>query len=1363
MMTVAPAALIIGLTASVYADTTLATSASIGGIDCTNQSVGIGGGTAYFDTTTGILTLSGISYYGNHGIVINGGSATIDLVGTNTIYIYEGNAISTTTDNGDITFKDTEVHGGSLYVKSENGDAIHTATNGDVSVKMFNSGSTNSTIGMGQSGSTHYYNVVTPTTQMGTITAVSGITGGADTSSCDAVDCCDLTVESGTLNAYAVSPYEYITANGRTNNAVGNGVNADNDILVNGGVLNAKACAYAKADYIHTYKVDASATEQTSSPNYDSSFAGSAILSSHGDLNVTSGSVYADAQALANNYTYSETTYDTYDKVVTYSHSANVGNGIYLKDGTVSVSNVGAISASAKATNNQKTVDNTSEGYATSADSGVNAGHVVIDGSANPTSKDLQKSLTAIAAATSGDYSSTVRCGMEAEQANISGAAGSVFSAYAKGGSSASNAGHALFTAKALTISSKTLITAAAEDHFANVGSGIYDEGNLTFDSTGKTSTITATATTDSETNAADADYGIYCKGQLTTGAKDTLDVTTSYDGYGSVNEAIYTYGLSSAGTLNVSSTGNSSGQKIAMMETVNSDAAITGGTVTFKNLTENINADLYTGGLAIHNATVKNSGSESQYGYYGTNDSDLSLDGATVNFTNNDTAGIYSTGRLTSKNGSKITAESGNYALRSGNDMNLNATSVSAKSDGYAIFSEKTLTIENGTTIENALGLSYGMYSEGDMTIDSATLEIVKGVKHTGIYCNQNLAINNSQLAPSDDSQSNMISGNDNAICVTGTLTIKKSSLGADAAITSTDTSDSSNHSAILAKGNTTITGSTILADSYNGALVTSGTLDVSDSTLTSNNNSISSAYHSQGKMTITGSQTAVTISGYKYGLYSDDVMDLEDGDFSIDADHIAIYGGESLDVKNAKLTKIVGDTKGISFDKDISITDSKVNAKGIQGIATKKSLTITNGSVVANTVSGYSDSIAIYAYGDITIDGSATVIANESAIGVDGISDENGTIHVGKNATLIAKNEADSTDSAVLGKVIDSNYYHAANTTKETATSYITLPQYGVVVANSGYDMVYDKVNGTLQHDVVIQGSNLVKPDAVSTLAATQNGKTEITLNWKQVASTPSENGTATKNSYVIYRSTSESSNYSLIGTVADGTSYKDTGLDPNTTYYYYVCTTNGYFGTDAGIKSNTANAKTEAVSTTSIAKLTNTNHARVTVYLNASSTASGYKIYRSTTENGTYSEVAALTNGATTWTLKDPNTYAIGSTYYYKVSVLETLNNKTYEGALSGVKSIRVIPCTPNLKITKNNKKRKITLKWSNYSCVTKWQIKVNGKIVKTIKKKKNPSYVFKGKKKKTYQIQMRSYQTVNGVKVYSKWTSTQSVKF
>jgi hypothetical protein len=97
----------------------------------------------------------------------------------------------------------------------------------------------------------------------------------------------------------------------------------------------------------------------------------------------------------------------------------------------------------------------------------------------------------------------------------------------------------------------------------------------------------------------------------------------------------------------------------------------------------------------------------------------------------------------------------------------------------------------------------------------------------------------------------------------------------------------------------------------------------------------------------------------------------------------------------------------------------------------------------------------------------------------------------------------------------------------------------------------------------------SGLTAPAAPSGLTATALSPSQISLSWTD--NSPNETG------FLIERSTGNTANFVPVATVgADITTYTDTGLAPNTRYYYRVYATNA-IGTSA--PSNTANARTLA----------------------------------------------------------------------------------------------------------------------------------------------------------------------------------------
>ena len=150
----------------------------------------------------------------------------------------------------------------------------------------------------------------------------------------------------------------------------------------------------------------------------------------------------------------------------------------------------------------------------------------------------------------------------------------------------------------------------------------------------------------------------------------------------------------------------------------------------------------------------------------------------------------------------------------------------------------------------------------------------------------------------------------------------------------------------------------------------------------------------------------------------------------------------------------------------------------------------------------------------------------------------------------------------------------------------------------------------------------------------------------------------------SYRIYRSTSKGSGYSLLGTTT-ATSYTNTGAKAGTTYYYRVKACN-----DAGLSpySNVVSGKVKSVTpkpAAPVVKLGNSaTSGKPMLTWNAVSGATSYKVYRATSQNGTYSLLGTVT--ATSYT----NTGAkAGVTYYYKVKAVNSAGESAYSNIVSG----------------------------------------------------------------------------------------------
>ena len=186
---------------------------------------------------------------------------------------------------------------------------------------------------------------------------------------------------------------------------------------------------------------------------------------------------------------------------------------------------------------------------------------------------------------------------------------------------------------------------------------------------------------------------------------------------------------------------------------------------------------------------------------------------------------------------------------------------------------------------------------------------------------------------------------------------------------------------------------------------------------------------------------------------------------------------------------------------------------------------------------------------------------------------------------------------------------------------------------------------------------------PDAPVVKISNSSASGKPVLTWKAVSGATS---------YKVYRSTTKGSGYSLLGTTT-ATSYTNTGAKAGTTYYYRVKACN-----DAGLSpySNVVSGKVKTVAqqkpSAPVVKIGHSaSSGKPMLTWNAVSGATSYKVYRATSQKGTYSLLGTVT--ATSYT----NTGAkAGVTYYYKVKAVNSAGESAYSNVVSGKTTVTTL---------------------------------------------------------------------------------------
>ena len=185
-----------------------------------------------------------------------------------------------------------------------------------------------------------------------------------------------------------------------------------------------------------------------------------------------------------------------------------------------------------------------------------------------------------------------------------------------------------------------------------------------------------------------------------------------------------------------------------------------------------------------------------------------------------------------------------------------------------------------------------------------------------------------------------------------------------------------------------------------------------------------------------------------------------------------------------------------------------------------------------------------------------------------------------------------------------------------------------------------------------------------------------------------------------YEIYRSTQQSTGYSLLGTTTS-TSYVNTSAAAGITYYYKVCAVNSA-GTSAysNIVSGRAKAAIPAAPRVTIGTSSASGKPQLTWA--AVDGAAKYEIYRSTQQSTGYSLL-----GTTTSTSYVNTGAAAGITYYYKVCAVNSAGTSAYSNIVSG-RAKAAIPAAPRVTIGNSSASGKPQLTWAAVDGAAKYEI-------------------------------------------------------
>ena len=212
---------------------------------------------------------------------------------------------------------------------------------------------------------------------------------------------------------------------------------------------------------------------------------------------------------------------------------------------------------------------------------------------------------------------------------------------------------------------------------------------------------------------------------------------------------------------------------------------------------------------------------------------------------------------------------------------------------------------------------------------------------------------------------------------------------------------------------------------------------------------------------------------------------------------------------------------------------------------------------------------------------------------------------------------------------------------------------------------------------------------PPAPTNLVAVA-GSREVTLTWDAVSGATS---------YKIRRATSSNGSYSVVSTETV-TTYLNSGLNNGTTYYYTVSAVNG---SGEGPVSLIASATPNLYAPTGL--VATAGQARVDLVWNPVNGVDFYRIYRSTTPGGPYTQVQN-NNGDEDWSDTTSTGLVNNTTYYYVVNAVRGSDQSANSNEASATP--RPAPSAPTgLTATPGN--GQVSLSWNSVTHATSYLVK------------------------------------------------------
>lgn len=328
---------------------------------------------------------------------------------------------------------------------------------------------------------------------------------------------------------------------------------------------------------------------------------------------------------------------------------------------------------------------------------------------------------------------------------------------------------------------------------------------------------------------------------------------------------------------------------------------------------------------------------------------------------------------------------------------------------------------------------------------------------------------------------------------------------------------------------------------------------------------------------------------------------------------------------------------------------------------------------------------------------------------------------------------------ENGIPGLIVEHAFISNANDAKTYLSSDESLKKLGVADA-TGIAEYYGLKKGVGFTSIVAAGSD------------------SLELTWMKVSGV---------SGYEIYRSVKSDGDFKKIATIdsANTINYKDTGLTPGTVYYYKMRTFTKSGGkTTYGSYSNVESGGT--IAKTAISSLKSKNSKSMEVTWSVVGSATGYELSRSTSKNGSYTQIAMISSQSQS-SYVDSSVKA-GKLYYYKIRAVGQEGTTTVYSDWSDAVSGRTAKKPSDIKVSSRNNTT-LRISWKGDKNAAGYTIKraesKNGKYKKVGTVKGGDVTYYDNKKVKagkTYYYQVEAYNYNGEKKGYSGYSSAASGK-